>query len=54
MGGTCTAAFVAARNGHADLLRFLGETSAGWTPCHAACINGHAECVNAVITGGSD
>jgi hypothetical protein len=64
MGGTCTAAFVAARNGHADLLRFLvgaagadpdkGETSAGWTPCHAACINGHAGCVRVLLALGAD
>ena len=61
--GTLTAAFVAARQGHADVLRFLlakganpnmGDTSDGMSPCLVACTWRHAECVRVLVEAGAN
>ena len=65
VGGTHTAAYVAAWKDRVDVLRFLlgdagadpnkGEnTDDGWTPCHVACYNGNDGIVRVLLAAGAD
>jgi len=63
VGGTFTAAFVAATQGHPDVLRFLldkganpnrGDTSDGMSPCLAACTWRQVECVRVLLEEGAN
>jgi hypothetical protein len=63
VGGTFTAAFVAATQGHPNVLRFLldkganpnrGDTSDGMSPCLAACTWRQVECVRVLLEEGAN
>ena len=65
VGGTCTAAYVAAHYGHADVLNEgigltrgvewnKGNTATEETPCHAACRNGHSKAFAMLLMKGAD
>jgi ankyrin repeat protein len=64
VGGTCTAAFVAAYKDRIDVLRFLvgdagadpdkGDTTNGQTPCHVACAKGNDGSVRVLLAAGAD
>ena len=65
MGGTCTAACVAARRGHLGVLGVLlaapvsadpdkGDTSDGWAPLHAACNYDNPDAVTVLLAHGAD
>ena len=64
-GGTCTAAYVAARCGRCGVLGVLlaapvsadpdkGDTRTGWTPCHIACAEDRPDAVAALLAHGAD
>ena len=65
VGGTCTAACVAASNGRCGVLGVLlaapvsadpnkGCTYSGWTPCHAACATEQPDAVTLLLAHGAD
>ena len=64
MGGTSTAALVAAFKGNADVLHFLvdkggadpnlASSSGLWTPCSLACHEHNHDCVRVLITFGAE
>jgi ankyrin repeat protein len=64
VGGSFTAAYVAAFKDRVDVLRYLvgdagadpdkGNTRNGWTPCHVACLHGNDGCVRVLLAGGAD
>ena len=64
MGGTCTAAYVAAMWGHTAALGAVldapgvdpnkGNTRNGWTPCHTACIGKNPDAVTLLLARGAD
>ena len=65
MGGTCTAAYLAAGHNHGGGLRFLvgacgvdpnavGDTSNGWTPLCIACFNGPPDAATVLLALGAD
>ena len=65
MGGTCTAAYLAARDNHGGGLRFLvgacgvdpnavGDTDDGETPLKVACGNGHTDAATVLLALGAD
>ena len=66
MGGPCTAAYVAARHGHANVLGDVllpapvsadpnkRDTDDGSTPLHAACAADHPDAVTVLLEHGAD
>ncbi len=65
MGGTRTAAFLAAKRGHLGVLAVLlaapvsadpnkRDTITGFTPLHMACINNHPDAVTLLLAHGAD
>ena len=65
MGGTFTAAYLAAYYNHGGGLRFLvgacgvdpnavGYTDDGDTPIHGACVEGHTDAVTVLLALGAD
>ena len=66
MGGPCTAAYVAARWGSANVFGDVllpspvsadpnkGHTNSGWTPCHIACQTDHPDAVTVLLVHGAD
>ena len=66
MGGTCTAAYVAARYGRANVLGDVllpapvsadpntGNTANGRTPCHIACASDQPDAVAVLLAHGAD
>jgi hypothetical protein len=64
VGGTVTAAYLAACKDRVDVLRFLvgdagadpnkGNIRNGWTPCHSACGNGNDGSVRVLLELGAD